>query len=87
MKKTNKKYSYIVDLTNVKTLLDIDVAYGIAKHNAGLPISDQELEAIVLDAIEKFGPSITIIDCNCECQKPKKPNIFKRFWRWMLGKK
>jgi hypothetical protein len=88
MKKTvkNTKPSYTVDLTKVKTLEDIDVAFGLAKQKAGLAISDEELSAIVFDAIKAFGPRITIVDCTCP-KAAKKPNIFKRFWNWMLGRK
>lgn len=86
--KKTKNPSYIVDLTKVTHLEDIDVAFGLAKHNAGLAISDEELAAIILDVYKKFGPKITIVNCDCEYPKPKKKsNIFKRFWNWLRGKK
>ena len=88
-KKTKKqtKPKYTVDLRGIETFNDIDVAFGLAKHKAGLPISNDELEAIVFDAYEMFGPKITIVDCNCECPTIKKKPWYKRFWNWLFGKK
>lgn len=87
MKKSIKenKPAFIVDATKIKSLSDIDVAFGLAKQDAGLPISNEELAAICKDVCDHFATMITIVDCsNCECKK--KP-WYKRFWNWLTGKK
>ena len=88
MKKTTKKVkpAYIVNMDNMQTLEDIDVEFGMAKHNAGLAISDIELAAIVHTVCKNVcTPDIIIYDCTCKCEK-KKP-WYKRFWNWLTHKK
>ena len=57
MKKTNKKVTktvkpaFIVDLTNVETPDELYAAFGLAKQDANLPMTDDELVAIVNIAI------------------------------------
>lgn len=50
-KKNTKKYTYVVDITEIEVLDEIDVAFALAKQNAGLPISDSELMDIVMFAV------------------------------------
>lgn len=52
MKKNTKKYIYVVDITEIETLGDIDVVFALAKQNAGLHITDEELMDIVMYAVE-----------------------------------
>lgn len=57
MKKTNKKVTktvkpaFIVDLTNVETPTELYAAFGLAKQDANLPMTDDELIAIVNIAV------------------------------------
>lgn len=57
MKKTNKKITktvkpaFIVDLTNVETPAELYAAFGLAKQDANLPMTDDELVSIVNIAI------------------------------------
>ena len=48
-KVSKKKFEpkFTVDLTNVQEPRDIYAKFGLAKHNAGLPMTDDELEAII----------------------------------------
>lgn len=81
MKKTSKKQtkpSYIVDFDDIQTLEDIPMAFALGKHNAGLPLTDEELMAIVEWAANYIKPDITIINCTC-----RKAPWYKRFWRWL----
>lgn len=82
-KKTNKLL-YTVDLTKCEDLFDVTLAYAHARHNAGLALSDEELDAIIEDAINK-QPKIIICDMHCEC--PKKQPWYKRLWNKIFGKK
>ena len=57
MKKTTKKTkkvtkpAFIVDLTNVTTPSELYAAFGLAKQDAKLPITDDELMAIINVAV------------------------------------
>lgn len=57
MKKTTKKITktvkpaFIVDLTNVETPTELYAAFGLAKQDANLPMTDDELVAIVNIAV------------------------------------
>lgn len=86
MKKSLKKaqdYTYTVDLSEINKIEDIDAAFAIAKFNANLPLSKDDLKAIV-DYVDDTATT-NICICNiCEC-KIKLP-WYKRFWRWITGK-
>lgn len=85
MKKTNTmkktvKPEFTVDVTNCETGFDLLVAFAKAKHQAGLAITDDELNALIDDnSVMIFVEKQPISICNCT----KKPNIFKRFWNWL----
>lgn len=91
MKTTNKKITtkpdYIVDVTNCETINDIKLAFAKAKKNAGVPLTDENIDAFVNEAIEQLQPAIFISIGNIDIVEKKKPNIFKRFWNWLRGKK
>lgn len=79
-KKTTKKVnepSYIVNLDSIETLEDIPVAWGLAKQEAGLAITDEELIAICMKVCMECGTRITTIICECE----KKQPWYKRLWK------
>jgi len=81
MKKTSKKQfkpSYVVDFDDIQTLEDIPVAFALAKHNASIPLTDEELIDIIDWVVDGIRPNITIINCAC-----KKAPWYKRFWRWV----
>lgn len=87
MKKTTKKFDYIVDLTKIEHLSDIAPTFALAKHSAHLPLTDEELTDICIAVLDEFRPKVTVAYvCECKCNQ-KKPNIFKRFWNWLRGKK
>lgn len=75
--KATKKPAYIVNVDAIEHLDDIDTVFGLAKHNAGLPISDDELASICYSMIEQFGTKIFIVDCKCDTP------WYKRFWNWV----
>jgi hypothetical protein len=76
------KPAYIVDAINCESPFDLLVAFGEAKQNAGLPITKDELEAI----IEANKEVIYIIDTvEVRCERKKLP-WYKRFWRWLTKK-
>ena len=77
MKKNAKKvkYDYTVNVSDIRGLEDIDCVFALAKQNAGLPITDEELVAIVTRVCEECTPKITFV---C-CEREKKP-WYKRFW-------
>lgn len=85
MKKTSKtqKYSYIVNLDDIKVLSDIAPIWAFAKHEAGLALSNEELADICSYVFNEFGPKITVVidnTCNCPC---KRAPWYKRLWRWL----
>lgn len=79
MKKNTKKvkYDYIVNVSDIESLGDIDCVFALAKHNAGLALTDEELEAIIIYTCDRFTPKLVVMRCDCECEK--KP-WYKRFW-------
>jgi hypothetical protein len=81
VKKNTKKvkYDYIVNVSDIECLEDIDCVFALAKHNAGLALTDDELEAIVIRACEKCAPKFIIMHCDCKCENKKLP-WYKRFW-------
>jgi hypothetical protein len=79
--KTNK-VKYEVNYDNIDKLEDIDVEFGLAKHAAGIAMSDEEFKAI-LDKTEREAEKTTvaIIHTNIICEK--KLPWYKRFWNWL----
>lgn len=82
--KSTKKTEVFVNLTNYETIDDVYFAYGLGKHNAGLPLTDSELLAMI-----DFCSTVTVIEkapivCYlCEKRTP----WYKRFWNWLTRKK
>lgn len=87
MKKTTKntkktfKPVYTVDITDCVNGTDVLLAFANAKQKAGLPITDDELNAIIED-----NSYMIILECVDHSIREKKPNIFKRFWNWITRK-
>jgi len=92
-----KKSEFTVDLTKCETPNDIYIAFGFAKQEAGLPMSNTEFAAILTETsnirewgtqlAKNFFETLEMIDAKDWCQSTKKPNIFKRFWNWITRKK
>lgn len=91
MKTTNKKITtkpdYIVDVTKCETLDDVKLAFATAKKNAGVPLTDENIQAFIDNAISNIKPIVCAAVIDVEIEEKKKPNIFKRFWNWLRGKK
>lgn len=88
MKKISKTYrpSYIVDIRDIEHLDDIAITFTLAKHNAGLPLNDEDIMNIVDHVVSNIQPEVCIYNiecCECEVRKP----WYKRFWNWLTGKK
>jgi len=83
-KKNTFKPAYVVDITKCEDLFDMLLAFGKAKQQAGQPITNEELEAII-DDNSVFVTVVHECQCNCEA-KPKKLPWYKRFWRWLTRK-
>lgn len=83
MKNTNKtkKYSYIVNCDDIEVLADIEPVWALAKHGAGLPITDDELTAIIVRAYELNGPKMTVQIC--QCTRKKATPWYKRVWNFL----
>lgn len=88
MKKSTKntKPAYIVNMDMIESLSDIDVAFGLAKQEAGLAISDDELVSICTKVCRELGPTVTIVDCT-NCMVVRKKPWYKRFWNWLTKKR
>ena len=90
MKKSIKKVtpSYTVNLDEIESLSDIDVVFALAKHNAGIALSDNELYDIVkyvADITAKsVRPSLIFVDCT-DCFMCKKQPWYKRAWKKIKG--
>ena len=91
MKKTTKntKPAYLVYVNDIETLSDINVAFGIAKQEAGLPISADEFDAItdfiVKTTVASLLPQTIFMQCiNCETKVKKQP-WYKRAWKKIKG--
>ena len=85
MKKLNKvKPAYTVDLTDTYTAEEAKVKFALAKHNARIPLTDDELKTIIAYTGD-LVPSVCL--CNVEVYevKEKKP-WYKRFWNWLTRK-
>lgn len=74
-----KKPAFVVNVNDIEYLEDVDVVFGLAKQDAGLPISDDELIAICLFTWKHMGPRFIIVECKCG----KKTPWYKRFWNWV----
>lgn len=82
IKKTTKPV-YKVDITNVDTLSEMKAAFALAKHNAKLPLSNDELISIITYVIDEI-PKTYI--CSVSYEVTRKP-WYKRFWNWITCKK
>lgn len=100
-KKTFKP-AYVVDITNCKDEFDVALHIAVAKQLAGYPISNDELETIIEDEIDAFTNNLAavgvinkkngIIEPRTQTiiaykQLPKKERWYKRFWKWLSGRK
>lgn len=84
-KKSTKKTfkpTYTVDITNCEDPFDVLVQFGLAKQNAGLPITDDELNAIIDD-----NAILVVIHDIITKREDKKLPWYKRLWKKMFGKK
>lgn len=85
-KKTTKnkvKPAYKADITNCETVNDVKLAFALAKHNAKLSLTDDNLETIINAVLDEFMeqyPMVTVVNCECYC---KKTPWYKRFWNWL----
>lgn len=86
MNKKANKPAYTVDLTDANTITDAIVAFALAKHNANIPLTDDELKSIVQYAVDMVPTQCL---CNVEVYEvtPKKKPWYKRFWNWITRKK
>lgn len=84
-KKTNKKVNpaFTVDISKCQDANDMLLAFAYAKQEAGLPITNEELDAIIDDNMIIVVLAKRICDCNCSKKKP----WYKRFWNWLTRKK
>ena len=86
-KNVKKSYAYVVDITNCTTAEDVALAFALAKHNADLPLSDNNLTAIVNYSIDEFAKNIYTVISATACANESKEGMFKRFWNWISRKK
>ena len=84
--KKSTKPAFIVNMDNITSLEDVAVEFALAKQDAGLPISDSDLSAIIHFVVDHCAPKFIFIDCDkCSTKCQKKP-WYKRFWNWLLRK-
>lgn len=97
-KKTKKaaKPEYIVNLVDVKSGTEVYARFAEAKHNAGLPLTDEEMISIIDMAIEDFTNHL--IDEGLICEENgalypaevvvciKKEPWYKRLWNKITRK-
>lgn len=78
--KTTKKstYKYMVNLVDVKTELDLITRFAVGKTINGMAISEGELDAVALRAIEALPKKIVII-----AGVIKRAPWYKRLWNWI----
>ena len=77
------KPTYIVDLTNCETLQDAEFAFACTKFEAGVPLSENNLDAIIDKTVEVVTSQLPVLTvCKCECICEKAP-WYKRFWNWL----
>jgi hypothetical protein len=88
MNKVKIKPAYTVDLTDACTLEDVRTAFALAKHNANIPLTDDELKTIVQYTVDRV-PTECFCNCNVEFYevKERKKPWYKRFWNWITRKK
>ena len=80
--KKRVKPAFVVDLTDCVDGFDVLYKFAITKHEAGLPITDDELDAIV----QKKSMATTLV-FDVDVFEMKKTPWYKRFWRWLTRKK
>lgn len=78
-KKTTKKTispKFIVDLTKAESATDVYAQFGLAKQEAGLPLSNEEFNAIILIvagvAVESLGEVIDNVAKSIEIKRGEK---------------
>lgn len=107
-KNTNKKSTkptFVVDITNCADEYDVAFNIAMAKQEANLPLSEDNLDIICTVVVDAFLNKLAemgylvkdkhyvepVIHSICFCdgknKSEKKGNIFKRFWKWLFGRK
>lgn len=84
VKKTVKP-AFTVDLTKCETGFDVLCKFAETKHNAGLPITDAELEALIEKATSEITKQV-LCTAIVDVYEVKKMPWYKRFWRWITRK-
>lgn len=98
--KNTVKPAYVVDVTDCYDMYDFSLAFAIAKQKAGQPLTDENLDIICtaavdsllnalsdLGAINKKNHCIEIVRNITVCDCRKKEPWYKRFWKWLVGRK
>ena len=90
--KKTKKPEFIVNAYNVETANDININVVYAKVRAGKPITESELDSVIINYTRKAVDFMAVMtaaiwcsDASCVC--PKKQPWYKRFWNWLTHKK
>lgn len=92
-KKSLKKPVYVVDITTCETIDDVRLAFAKAKFDAGIALSEDNLRAIIEDAINDYTDFLAdnIAAATCEALafvnsiKEKKQPWYKRAWKKITG--
>lgn len=84
MKKTKIKPAYTVDLTDSYTLADTKAAFALGKHNANIPLTDEELVDLLVCVVNAVHD---VCICNVKVYEVTKKPWYKRFWNWITRKK
>lgn len=94
MKKNVKKAfkpAYTVNITDCVTANDVAYKFAMAKQNAGLAISDDDLLTIVNHVVDELVEvvndaleAVPSVVCICKCGK--KLPWYKRLWNWITRK-
>lgn len=93
--KKSFKPAYIVDITWCNDSYDTALAFAYEKQRAGQPLSNDNIDTICFATVDAFGDILNEAgliskvkgyiapagETICICEKPKKDNIFKRFWK------
>lgn len=85
MKKNKFKPAYIVDITDCVTASDVRAAIAIGKHNARIPLTDDELFDIVnkvVDFTNVIENAICAITYMFNNMCIKKEPWYKRMFKW-----
>ena len=89
--KSTFKPAYVIDMTKCDNAFDLKVEIAMAKQNAGLAMTDADLEAVIckiVDICNEYPNEVWIVNqCDCNCKYGKKLPWYKRFWRWLTGRK